>query len=305
MITLDSAPEQVRRDRFGRPYIRPAEGGKERAYTRCTTYIGCLEDKFNLQLWKQRQVAVGLSMRPDLVMSVAAHSDSRADLDRLCREAAEAAGSSAAATTGTALHRMCERVDRGELALADVPAPYRDDVAAYRAVTAGIEWLHIEQMMVHDGLGVAGTPDRIGVLADDVQAKVVDIKTGSLSYGVAEIEMQLAVYANSVVYDVATGARTPVDVDLTEALVIHLPAGTGLAVPLWIDIAAGWESVQLAAKVREWRRGKHTPTSAWEIAIRGAQSADDLAAVWRYADTFGEWTDELTALARERKAALS
>ncbi|MGK3946754.1 hypothetical protein ABK046_51375, partial [Streptomyces caeruleatus] len=65
---------QLERDRYGRPLVVPADGGKKVAYTRCTTFVGAAEDTFPLSQWQQRQVAVGLSKRPDLV-SLAASAE--------------------------------------------------------------------------------------------------------------------------------------------------------------------------------------------------------------------------------------
>ncbi len=245
----------VPRDRWGRPVIKPENGeGKGSAYTRCTTYVGCLEDTFNLSKWQQRMVALGLAARPDLLLSVSAHSDDKQQLNTLCDEAREAAGSSAAATTGTALHRICERLDRGEDVV--VPEAARADIESYRAVTAGIRWTLIERITVHDGLKVAGTPDRIGVAPGETTAKVWDVKTGGLDFGLGKIAMQMAMYAHSRAYDPATGQRTDLDVDLERAVIIHLPAGKGDCRLVEVDIAAGWEAVQLAAQVRAWRSRK-------------------------------------------------
>jgi hypothetical protein len=131
-----------------RPLVVPAGGGKPVAYTRCTTYIDCIEDKFNLQKWMQRMTALGLASRPDLLLSVQAHRDDKGKLDKICEDAKEAAAANAAATTGTALHALTELIDRGE----DLPSCPRDvaDLEAYRAATADLKAVHIEQFCVQD-----------------------------------------------------------------------------------------------------------------------------------------------------------
>jgi hypothetical protein len=301
------ALHEVARDRWGRPLIKPENGsGKAVPYTRCTTYVGCLEDTFNLSKWQQRMVAIGLAARPDLLLAVSAHSDDKRRLDGICEEAREAAAASSAATTGTALHRLAERLDRGE----DLPVPEaaRADLDAYRAATAGIDWLHIETLTVHDGLQVAGTPDRVGVLGGS-RAQVYDLKTGGIEYGIGKIAMQLALYARSRLYDVNTGARTDLDVDLDRAVIIHLPAGEGRCDLVEVDIAAGWEAVQLATQVRAWRARKDlarpvaaTGLDLLTVEISKADSADALAALWKqHRDA---WTDAHTTLAGVRKRQL-
>lgn len=307
-------PGTVERDHYGRPRILPLGGGKPKAYTRCTTYIKALEDTYHLERWKLRHVALGLVDRPDLRLSVAANRADKAALDGVCRDAMDAAGASAAATTGTALHRLAELSDRGELYSDDIPAEHRPDIEAYRRATTGLHHHLIESLMVCDDLGVAGTPDRITGHRGD--RFVFDIKTGRLDFGLGTIAMQLAVYAHSAVYSPTTGDRYPIPGLRTDkAIVCHLPAGAGTCDLYWVDIAAGWEGVQLATEVRAWRRRKHRldvleshPVPAapsWADRIAAAETTDALTQVWQDADAAGEWTPHLTALAVTRKTAIT
>jgi hypothetical protein len=246
---------EIARDRYGRPLVIPPGGGRLIPYTRCTTFVGCLEDTSNLTKWKQRMTAIGLTLRPDLALAVAAHRADKSKLNKIVEEAMEAAASTAAATTGTALHSMTEEIDRGvPVDAIPVPADYVADLQAYEFATAPLTPLHIEQFTVHDGLQVAGTPDR--VVEHKGSRYIADVKTGSIEWGMGKIAMQLAVYANSAMYDVATGERTPLDVDTSRALVIHLPAGQGRCDLVWMDIAEGWRAVQVAAEVRKHRQHK-------------------------------------------------
>ncbi len=123
---------EVPRDRYRRPLITPVSGGKPEPYTRCTTYVSCLEDTTNLTKWKQRMTAVGLAKRPDLLMSVAALDPDldKSTLNDKCEDAMQAAGSSAKANMGTALHKFTESVDRGETITGVLPEVTRD-VDAY------------------------------------------------------------------------------------------------------------------------------------------------------------------------------
>lgn len=299
----------VPRDRYGRPMVLTPEG-KRKAYTRCTTFVGVLEDTFNLAKWQQRMVALGLAARDDLLLSVSAHSDDKGELDKLCEAAKEAAAASSGATKGTALHRLCERLDSGEKV--EIPTVAKADVAAYQRATKAVRWTHIERITVHDELEVAGTPDRIGIGPDGV-ARVYDIKTGSIEYGMGKIAMQLAMYAHSQVYDPDLGTRTPLAVDLERAVIIHLPAGEGLCALVEVDIAAGWEGVLLARLVRDWRKRKNLswpyeptaelPEPSLTDLIAAAPDEMSLRALW--AAHNAEWNDQLTARAKQRLAALS
>ena len=67
----------IPRDRFGRPLVVPPAARSPSPYTRCTTYVDALEDKFGLQKWMMRMTAVGLSQRQDLLLAVAANRDDK------------------------------------------------------------------------------------------------------------------------------------------------------------------------------------------------------------------------------------
>jgi hypothetical protein len=187
-----------------------------------------------------------------------------------------------------------------------VPEAYRADLDAYAAATAKLEIVGIERFSVLDELKIGGTHDR--TVRYQGRDYIADIKTGSVEYGALKIAMQLAVYSRSVLYDPATRERTPLEVDQDRAIVIHLPAGQGRCDLHWVDIAAGWEAVQVATQVRQWRkrRGLLTPLTdvSAEITaeIAAASTVDELTAVWVRHQA--AWTDDLTALAAARKAQL-
>jgi hypothetical protein len=252
-MTIVTPPPAIDRDRWGRPLVTPPEGGKKVAYTRATTFIDCLDDKFGLQKWMMRMVALGLADRADLLLSVSAHRDDKRELDRICESAKEAAAASAAATTGTALHALTELIDRGQ-DLPVLPDAAQADLGAYRAATSALKATHIEQFCVQDPLRIGGTPDRVVELGG--KRYIADIKTGSIEWGALKIAMQLALYARSRTYDVATGTRGTHGADTTRGLIIHLPAGTATCSLHWVDLEAGWEAVQVAKAVREQRNLK-------------------------------------------------
>lgn len=317
-MTIVTPPPLIDRDRFGRPLVTPPQGGKAVAYTRCTTYVDCIEDKFNLQKWQMRMVALGLASRPDLLLSVQAHKDDNRELDKACEAAKEAAAASAAATTGTALHALTELVDRGQ-ELPVLPAEAKADLEAYRTATADLTAVAIEQFCVQDMLKIGGTPDR--VVEYEGQRYIADIKTGSIEYGSLKIAAQLAVYARSQVYDVASRKRTRHGADIERGIIIHLPAGQARCELVWVDLLAGWEAVLVARQVREQRVRKFTDlTKAFDDAepftkpvradrrvldtpeladplveqIRACDTADAVRALWT-----PSWSDELNEVARQ------
>ena len=337
MTTVAPQPE-IERDRFGRPLIQPVDGGKRVAYTRATTFAGALSDQYRLGLWKQRMTATGLLDRPDLILAVAAARHDSTKLDAVCESAVEAAKGTAAAGIGTSLHTLTEMVDRG-IDVGTIPDAYVADLAAYQKATEELTALHIEQICVQDFLKVAGTPDRIVNFRK--KTHIADLKSGSIQWDPIKIAAQLAIYARSKIYDVATGERTPHGAEIDWGIVIHAPAGTGTCTLYWVDLLKGWEAVLLARQVRDMRAisTKHLlkpveDTSTWSVegppppggtvlppappvpptdAVRPhdptldqligmATTVDEVRALWRtHAD---EWTDELTGLAKNHIAHL-
>lgn len=307
---FDTPGPAIPRDHWKRPLVVPPDGGKARAYTRCTTFVDCLEDKYHLELWKLRMCAIGLADRPDLLLAVSAHRDDKKELNSITERAREAAESSAASTTGTAVHLLCERVDRGRK-LGVVPESARLDVEAYQRATAMWENVYIEQFTVHDPLRIGGTPDRVVRWGSDYY--IADLKTGSdIEFGALKIAMQLGVYAHGVPY-VAPGERRPYPfpVDKERAIVIHLPAGTATPSLHFVDIGTGWEAVQVAAQVRGFRSHRkwyepipipdpRPPAEAaltpFEKDIAAATTVSDLYALWR-----PDWTEAQTAAAKARR----
>lgn len=319
----------ITRDRWGRPQIITPTGGVE-PYTRCTTFIDCLDDKTTLANWKQRQTAIGLTSRRDLAAQVKAitdpdSKDGKRDLDRLCEQALEAAGGNTKREIGTVLHGICERWDRGEMVDDLTPEGQESTVAAYQKTVTDnrLQVVQMETFGVHDDLKVAGTWDRI-YRTPGGDTVVGDIKTGS-DYSLGKFAMQMAIYSRSLQYDANTGTRTPVPgLNTHRGLLVHLPEGKGECHLWWLDLDRGWEAVELAWRVRQYRRIKRdewrTPyeagtaaaldagtsreaSAALITAIEAATSVDDLNQLW--ATHQGTWTTEHTAAAAARKTTLT
>ena len=316
MTSTEWQNAEIQRDRWGRPLILPAKGGKNAKripYRRTTTFVGCLDDMNGLLKWSNRQVAYGMGQRQDLQLAAAAAKhDDKKTLGDIAEKAKAAAKSSAAADIGTALHSLTERIDRGE-PLGTVPVEYQADLDAYRAATDGIEWLGIETFRVHDEFKVAGTADRIGII--NGRPTIMDIKTGSIDYP-HKMAMQLAMYSRSVPYDIPTDTRVsdPAPVDLTRGVIIHLPAGQGRCDLYEIDISKGWGACLIAKQVWDWRgtkeltriiEGPPPAPPTWESLIAAAASLDELRLIWSRAKELGELTPELKAAATVRSAELA
>jgi hypothetical protein len=245
-------------DHWGRYLIVPEDGDKPVPHTRATTHAATLDDRYGLEKWSQRMVAIGLSRRSDLLAQVAAAPDEdRGRIDSIVVDAIEAAEASKGRNIGEALHQFTERLDSGELELANVPDPWRADVAAYRAAMdeAGFKVELIERVCVVPRLIVAGTFDRLVVR--DGRRFVLDVKTGQrLDYGWGAIATQLALYSRAAtLYDVDTAEHSPMpDVDQRVGIVAHVPAGGGTCELVTVDLEVGWRGAELARLVRTWRK---------------------------------------------------
>jgi len=259
---MTQAPQRIKispeipRDHNGWPLVMSQDGSKRLKYRRATKFIDVLEDQYNLNKWKQRNVAWGLAQSPDLILQATSVTlDDKSTLDTVAWKAMERARQDASATTGTALHKMTERLDRGET-LGRVPEPHGSDLKAYEQAKKRfqLEYLFIESFRVHDAWQVAGTTDRIVKI--EGRYYIADIKTGSIDWGSGlKMAMQLAMYRNSVPYDIASDTRgkDPVYIEADKAVIIHLPAGEGTCELHWVNIKKGWEACSTAKKVWEHR----------------------------------------------------
>lgn len=262
--SLDAEPK---RDGYGRYLIVPPDGGKAVPMTRATTVAKALDDTEGLQKWMKRQVAFGMAQRPDLVAAAATTDPTdKKRLASIAEDAMSAAGSSAAATVGTALHRATELADLG----LEVPEMFAERVDEYeRALAAAgitVDPELVEAVLVIWQHQIAGTTDRIVTVGG--RRYIFDLKTGESIYP-HSFAVQCYLYAAADhVYDIRTETLRPMpDVDQDRAIICHLPAKGGPCTLHWIDISAGREALEHALWVRTWRRRRDllTPFDVPEV----------------------------------------
>lgn len=264
----------------GRYQIVPAGAEKTKAHTRITNFAKKLEDEFNLTMWKQRMVLLGAAQRSDITIAALANSDNKKELDKLSESAMEAAKANVARETGSALHRLCERVDGGEEL--ELPDGIAADVKAYREclVTLGATIELIEEVVTVPKLTLAGRFDRTVLIGDT--RYIMDIKTGrDLSYSWGSIAVQLALYAAAeTIYDPKTKTHRPMaKVDQGRGLVMHLPAGEATCTPLWVNLEAGRAGIALVGQLLEWRKGtKFIASSAIDPSFTARDELRDYVA---------------------------
>lgn len=300
-------------------------------YTRCTTFVSALSDSHALMLRGQRFIVAGLAAEPSLLDEVTTtdttSDDGKRVLDSVADRAMGAVGGNDRRELGTAIHAACQAWEEGKDPSPLLPEGMESTLAAYQdAITsARLRVVTVEQAAVQDSLQVAGTMDAVYTTPGGTSV-VADIKTGNVEIDPGKIAMQMAVYAHSVWWDRHTRLRSAptVPIDQQRALLIHLPAGEGTCSLHWVDIARGWEAVELAWRVRQHRRLKaadwftpytggtaqalaagttHEASAALHAAIAAAPTVQALEALW--AAHQGTWTPEHTEAARARKTTLT
>ena len=240
----------------GQYSIVPDGEKKAVLHQRVSNFKKPLADTYNLERWDRRCIAQGLVASPGLqALAASTPHDDKGAWDEICDKARQAVKASDKADGGTGRHTMTERVDRGE-PIDAFPEPYRSELAAYVETldAAGMSILEIEQYVVLPEWLVAGRFDRL--VGFGSRPMIADIKTGSLDFGMGEIAVQLACYANAAtIYDPTTCKHRPMpDVDKETGLVIHLPAGKAECTLHFVDIKAGWEAAHHAQWVKQWRK---------------------------------------------------
>ena len=265
----------IKFDRYNRYVLPHTETGEEQGWTRITTVANTLADRYGLEQWAQRNTVLGIGLRTDLyALAVSATAEDKGTLNKVVKQAQEAAKGSSGANLGTALHRITERVDRDEVM--DIPPEWKGDIDAYcQTLVEHFVKIHshyIERIVLNLDFEVVGTLDRLVTLPTDFgELAVADLKTGKdvVKYGTHEMAVQLALYASAThMWDGSEWIDMP-EVDQSQGLLIHLPVGQAKCELHLVDLAEGYEAAKLAIKVRDWRKTKDltTPYSILYIAV--------------------------------------
>ena len=264
--TPDDDHEPPCRDKRGRPRIvlperKPRGGLIVRSYTRSSGFGKVLDDLNSLMDWKCRVTILGALERPDLLALAATKRDDKRELQGVVDQLLEAGGATQQANRGTAVHSLTEFIDKG-LEVGNLPEQIQRDLEAYifETIRLGIENVQIEAFVVNDELKAAGTFDRL-VEAPAFPCPVCgktrfigDLKTSSTANYPHSWAIQMAVYSRSQLYDFETYERTPLDVCLDRAILIHLPAGEARCDLYFIDINQGWQAAtELVPAMKAWR----------------------------------------------------
>jgi hypothetical protein len=308
----------------GRYTLPNPDSGKSKSWQRVSNFIKLAEDTYHLELWKQRNVAKGLAMRPDLVEAL--HGlDVKLDKERInniCERAQDIAGAYKMSDEGTALHTSTELADYAGGDLSVVPPAHRRRVQLYldalRINGLTVVPDMIERVTASARYEVAGKFDRVYQLEDGSRV-IGDLKTGdSLDLSFPSIAGQLACYEDGInATGIFNGSRYDTDLKVRTdfGIVVHLPS-TREEVSVWkVSLDQGHELLAVCLRVRTQRRikAKHVaeifqadahraasvnPDQDWLEALNAAHTVAQLVSIADRARSFGQWNERLAGQAR-------
>lgn len=273
MVHLNDFDDEPRPTDFrranGAPLVRSlSDPGKWDRYARPSGFGKDLDDESALELWRIDRAIEGVATTPSLAADIAANIGRREGRKDRRERAISLGRGEEAADLGTALHAMAHRVETDPGFR--VAPPYDADIAAYLTAldAAGLESVHCEVHLCSDTWRAAGTADRIFRLNRTVElpdgSEIVsgtlvigDLKTGAkLTYNVPGFAIQLAIYCDSVFYNVETDERVPLPDMLHTGwgVLAHLPVGQNRCDLHWVDLEVGREGARIVRDVRAWRK---------------------------------------------------
>lgn len=305
--------------------FRRYKNGNPKGITRATTFNKAASDTTSLTDWKLRNVIIGASKRPDLLLQAhdLTHKDS-AKLNKLAAELEAVAGAKVGADIGTFLHEFCEHIDAGLKTWRDAPQQYQAQLRLYSETLAEAGFETVPGMIerttyIAEYGGVVGRFDRILYHRPSGTHLIADLKTGrTMDYARLENECQEWIYAHGVnehgVYDWNTDTWDDVfgkqclTVSETVGLIIHMPVqgdDAGRVILEKTDLQRGKRYAATCAENRGWSKPKRELWS-WEPET-AAEEAPEPAPRFKRSDWRARFQsvtsrEEANALYKQAKA---
>ncbi|QNJ57101.1 exonuclease [Gordonia phage Rabbitrun] len=267
----------------GEPKTGKARNGKPKTwwisrdatpYARMSGIAKPLDSKEGLVDWAAAQAAVGVMLdeaaRSKIVTLIneydadpwnngddGSFKSGKSRLKEAVEQARTTAGQNVASAAGTEFHTLGELHNRGK-----TPRIVQEHLVPlyehYKERVAPLKFLNQELFVVNDELQLAGSLDYLIELPDG-RVVVGDLKTGKWDFKYPmSCTTQIAGYANSVVYDQATGIRTPIhpDLDTSVGLLVHFPIKTkNPKVRFYeLDLELGMRAARIAGELSELQR---------------------------------------------------
>lgn len=267
------------------------KGVRKKTYKRVTSFIDVLDDKKFVQAWSERMVLLGCATDPTFLNGVLDYNpearEGKDALNRRAEAAKDLGGANRKSDQGSHLHDLSEIVDKREPLPEGLPDADVVDMLAYAEATHPFFKIrHMEELVVNEALGVAGTPDRVSqwcgegdLVAPDgsiilpEELLITDLKTGRVDYGALKMAMQLSVYSRSKLYVKDSPDRLDIEgINQRWGIIMHLPAGSGRLDLYWADLTLGWEAVEVASQVHEMRRRERKALTPLVVSQRTSDS---------------------------------
>ena len=294
-------------------------------------------DGYAIEKWSERQVAIGMTVDPDIRENVATHIDNDTRLNEIVADAKKAAKAHRKADRGTQKHRVFELVLLGEDHRLITEQQAQDAECLKRTLDHYKLTPHMnlaEQFVIWPGNNVAGRFDAI-LEWPDGRLILVDLKTGMNAVKYPQsTSAQLALYARAPWIsegihtekdksEVTVWRKHPEQLDRQTGYVLLAEPGDKQGVLYPIDLNHGWAGARKALELVDWRKAKkygdeivgppvegwnpRPAPATWESLIAGAQSVERLRELWTRIHELGEMTQErytaMKAKAEELKGA--
>jgi hypothetical protein len=281
-------------------------------------------DDYQIRLWHERMVALGVTIDSNLRENVAMNVENKEALKNLCEDAKKVAKANLAADRGSQKHRVLELVLLGEEHKLITPQQREDAVILKRTLDRYGLVPHgrlAEQFVAYPQYTVTGRFDAVmDFETSDGRTILVDLKSGvnAIKYP-HSTACQLALYNNAPVIstgehrgdraDVTTWGTMPSNMDHEVAYVLLVDNEGEVGTLHEMDIRHGWQAAQLALNLLEWRKqydhGKsivQAVTDRFTTAAMNASTREELRAIWIDASKCRCLTNDLKTLMTQRGA---
>lgn len=230
---------------------------------------GITADQFNIEQWRDRMVAIGMTLEPKLAERVAVDLDNKKAIQEVADDAKKAARANDAANRGTQRHRVLELLLLGRTDMFITDQQKADAEVLQRTLDRyGLEPIadRVEQFIAWPDNWVVGRYDAL--LGHEGRPVLTDLKGGinAIRYP-HSTATQLALYAfaphTSAVIErdgdkstVNQWTTMPDDLDTEVAYVIHCDDEAEVGDLYRVNLQHGLKGARLALSIVDWRK-KH------------------------------------------------